>query len=70
MDPNLVWGSILGGAFAVEMWAVFNKKLGDTLSERVRVWFRTNTRPGKAVFVLAWLGLTAWFIPHIIFGGS
>lgn len=69
MDPNLVWGTILGGALAVELRAVFNDKLGDTLSERVRVWFHTNTRTGKAVFVIAWLGLTAWFIPHIIFGG-
>jgi hypothetical protein len=69
MDPNLTWGAILGTAFAYEMYGVFNKADGDTLSERVRVWFRTNTRPGKAAFVIAWLGLTAWFIPHIVNGG-
>jgi hypothetical protein len=70
MDPNLAWGAILGTAFAYEMYGVFNGKLGDTLSERVRTWFHTSTRPGKAAFVIAWLGLTAWFIPHIIFGGQ
>jgi hypothetical protein len=70
VDPNIAWGTILGGALAWELRCVFNGKLGDTLSERIRVWFRTNTRPGKAAFVLAWLGLTAWFIPHILFGGK
>ncbi|WP_428957910.1 hypothetical protein [Streptomyces sp. cg35] len=68
-DPNAVWGAILGGAFAYEMYGVFNKTDGDTLSERTRDWFHTSSRPGKAVFVAAWLGLTAWFIPHIINGG-
>ncbi|MCX4799585.1 hypothetical protein OG497_37660 [Streptomyces sp. NBC_01242] len=68
MDPNAAWGAILGAAFGYEMYGVFNKADGDTLSERVRDWFHTSTRPGKAVFVLAWLGLTAWFIPHIING--
>ncbi|THA72547.1 hypothetical protein E6R60_26835 [Streptomyces sp. A0642] len=70
MGPNGVWGVILGAAFAYEMYGVFNKTSGDTLSERVRAWFRTSTRGGKAAFVIAWLGLTAWFIPHIIFGGN
>ncbi|MFE0490245.1 hypothetical protein [Streptomyces griseoaurantiacus] len=69
MDPNIVWSAILGGAFAFEMYAVFNGRDGDTLSERVRAWFRVSTRSGKAAFVVAWLGLTAWFIPHIINGG-
>ncbi|MEU6362134.1 hypothetical protein [Streptomyces albidoflavus] len=69
MDPDLGWGAILGTAFLYEMYGVLNKIDGDTLSERVRVWFHTSTRPGKAVFVVAWLGLTAWFIPHIILGG-
>lgn len=69
MDPNLVWGGILGTAFVYEMYGVFNKVEGDTLSERTRDWFRTKSTPGKIVFTAAWLGLTAWFIPHIVFGG-
>ncbi|MFE6000269.1 hypothetical protein ACFQ6C_25970 [Streptomyces sp. NPDC056454] len=69
MDPNLGWGAVLGAAFVYEMYGVLNKTDGDTLSERIRVWFRTSTRGGKAAFVVAWLGLTAWFIPHIINGG-
>lgn len=69
MDPNVVWGGLLGAAFVYEMWGVFNKADGDTLSERVRDWFHVRTRPGKAVFTICWLGLTVWFIPHILFGG-
>jgi hypothetical protein len=70
MGPNFAWGAVLGTAFAYEMYGVFNGREGDTLSEQVRAWFHTSTRPGKAAFVIAWLGLTAWFIPHIIFGGN
>lgn len=69
MDPNLTWGAILGTAFVYEMYGVFNKTDGDTLSERVREWFHTKSTPGKVVFTVAWLGLTAWFIPHIVLGG-
>lgn len=69
LDPNIAWGTILGGALAWELRTVFNKELGDTLSERLRVWFRTNTTGGKVVFVVSWLALTAWFVPHILNGG-
>lgn len=70
MDPNLAWGALLAGGLYWEMRAVFNKKVGDTLSERLRVWFFTHTKTGKAAFTIAWLAFTAWFIPHIISGGS
>ncbi|PPS89441.1 hypothetical protein [Streptomyces sp. MH60] len=70
LDPNVGWGVLLGAAFAYEMYGVFNKVEGDTLSERTRDWFRTKSTPGKVVFTAAWLGLTAWFIPHIINGGG
>ncbi|MGW7100424.1 hypothetical protein [Streptomyces sp. NPDC054838] len=69
MDPDWAWGAILSTAFAYEMWTVFNKADGDTLSERIRAWFHTtSSRTGKAAFVIAWAGLTAWFVPHIVFG--
>ncbi|MFI0967104.1 hypothetical protein ACH4S8_37820 [Streptomyces sp. NPDC021080] len=71
MDPNVAWGVILGTAFLYEMYGVlFRPDRGLTLSERTRAWFHVSTKPGKAAFVIAWLGLTSWFIPHIIFGGS
>lgn len=70
MDPDLAWGSILGVGFLYEMYGVFIRPdKGLTLSERTRDWFNTSSTGGKAAFVIAWLGLTAWFIPHIVFGG-
>ncbi|MFD8648651.1 hypothetical protein [Streptomyces mirabilis] len=70
MDSNVAWGAILGTAFLYEMYGVLVRPdKGLTLSERTRVWFHTSTKTGKAVFVVSWLGLTAWFIPHILFGG-
>jgi hypothetical protein len=67
VDPNVAWGAILGAGLAYELYGAFVRpNSGLTLSERVRDWFNTSSRPGKAAFVIAWLGLTAWFIPHII----
>ncbi|MEU0443809.1 hypothetical protein ABZ202_29455, partial [Streptomyces sp. NPDC006186] len=39
---------------------------GNTLSERVRAWFRVHTRPGRAVFAVAWTGFATWFLVHIL----
>lgn len=54
-------------AFAViEGVAVVNDKRGDTLSEHFRLWFRTDTRVGRTI----WLGVSglffAWFVAHIV----
>lgn len=69
MDSNIVWGVLLGACAAFEAYAVANHQDGDTLSERLRSWFKVSTHTGRVVFTLAWLGLTAWFISHIIYGG-
>lgn len=68
MNPNLVWGVLLGLCGAYEAYGVYKADTGLTLSERIRAWFRVSTTTGKAVFVVAWLALTAWFIPHILLG--
>lgn len=69
MDPNIVWGALLGlGAVYEAYGVVIRPNVGLTLSERIRAWFQVSTTTGKGVFVVVWLGLTAWFIPHIIFG--
>ena len=66
MNPNYVWGSILGAGFLYEAYALFSKKGGDTLSERTRAWFKTSTKPGKVIFGLAWVGFSLWFLVHIL----
>lgn len=68
MSADLVWGGILGAGFAYEAYTLFNKRHGDTLSERTRTWFRTRTKPGKIVFMFAWSAFAAWFLIHIVRG--
>ncbi|MEL3944511.1 hypothetical protein [Streptomyces sp. LNU-CPARS28] len=65
-SPDVIWGAVLAVGALVELWALRNAQPGDTLSERVRTWFRTHTRPGRAVFAAAWLGFSAWFLVHIV----
>lgn len=37
-----------------------------TLSHTGRTTFRVEHPVGEAAFVLGWLGLTAWLVPHIV----
>lgn len=69
MNPNIIWGTILAAGAAYETYGIFNKRTGDTLSERTRALFHTHTRPGKAIFAAAWLAFSAWFLVHITYGG-
>lgn len=39
-----------------------------SLSAVLRLIFRTDTRPGRALVLLGWAALTAWFLPHIVRG--
>lgn len=69
MNPDYVWGALFAVGGAYEAYAIFNKRAGDTLSERTRSLFRVKTKPGKVVFSLAWLAFSAWFLVHITAGG-
>ena len=60
-----VWGIGLGILTAYELWAVWNHRKGDTLSECVRVVFHTDTPEGRRLFEASWDALSAWFVPHI-----
>lgn len=53
-----------------EVWAIANRTPGDTYSERLRVWFRTDTKVGAYGFLLA-LGagvgaLVVWLGAHVV----
>lgn len=69
MNPNAIWGTLFAAGGAYEIYAIFNKKNGDTLSERVRALFHVKTKTGKSVFTVVWLAFCAWFLIHIIQGG-
>ncbi len=66
MDPNVVWGGLFAVGAAYEVYALFNKKVGDTLSERTRALFRVGTRPGRVIFTAAWCAFSVWFLRHIL----
>ena len=67
-----LWLAIVLGGFAVpEFLALRNKVPGDTLSERLRAWFRVDTPGGGASWLAVWLALAAvlaWLLPHILLG--
>lgn len=57
----LLWIAMFG---AIEIPALMNKKQGDTLTEHVRSWFATTTKPkgwkwrrGVLAVFLGWLGV-------------
>ena len=61
----LLWA----GLFAVlEGNAIANESEGDTLSERLRGWFRTKTPAGRLGFTVVVVALCSWLIPHILIG--
>lgn len=67
MEPSdAIWGSVFVLGTAIEVWALRNGKPGDTLSERIRAWFRVDTMAGKAVFTTVWVAFSAWFLAHIV----
>jgi hypothetical protein len=65
-DPNLLWGIVLTAGAAYETFALVNRRDGDTLSARTRAWFRVDTKPGRAIFTVAWGGFALWFLQHIL----
>ncbi|WP_316749257.1 hypothetical protein [Streptomyces herbicida] len=64
--PDLIWANLLVLCLAYELFTLVDNTDGNTLSERVRAWFRVRTRSGRAVFALIWTGFAAWFLVHIL----
>ncbi|AWK09605.1 hypothetical protein DDQ41_12495 [Streptomyces spongiicola] len=64
--PDLIWAALLALGAAYELLALADAEDGNTLSERVRAWFRVHTRPGRAIFAAAWTGFAVWFLVHIL----
>lgn len=50
----------------VETFAVRNDTPGDTLSEHIQKWFRTDSHHGRTAFLVAFGGFVAWFGVHIL----
>jgi hypothetical protein len=67
-SADWVWGGWVIAFGVLEARALASKRQGDTLSERVRAWFRVNTGPGRALFTAVWSGFAVWFLIHILSG--
>lgn len=59
------WIGVLGSLGLFDYWCAKNRTDGDSLSEVTRAVLRTHHPVGRAVFIGAWAGLSAWLIPHI-----
>lgn len=53
----------------IEGVAVANDKKGDTLSEHLRLWFRTDTKHGRTAWLVVSGGFLGWFLFHIAWAG-
>jgi hypothetical protein len=63
----IAWGLCFAG---IEGVALANDARGDTLSEHLRRWFRTDTHLGRSLWVTASGIFFGWFVVHIAVAGS
>lgn len=67
----LFWlGCMVLGGFAIpEAYAIMNKQTGDTLSENIRKWLKTDTPGGGASWLAVWsvlFSILVWLFGHIL----
>lgn len=62
----ILWGALFA---VIEGVAVANDKKGDTLSEHLRLWFRTDTKHGRTAWLVVSGGFLGWFLFHIAWAG-
>lgn len=65
---DIIWVTWLLYFAVAEAIGLASRRDGDTLSERVRVWFRTKSRAGHVGFLIAWTVFAIWFLVHILWG--
>lgn len=67
--PDFIWGGIITAGAAYEIYALANRKRGDTLSETTRKAFRIHTsKAGRIAFGTSWAAFAVWFWGHILYG--
>lgn len=68
---RVFWASfwVVGWAFQLHALLFRPPGAGETFSENTRWWWHVDTRAGKIAFTAAYAGFSAWFVPHVLFGG-
>lgn len=67
--PHTIWAAGIGSLVVLDV-ALDRRHDGSTLSEVTRLVYRTETPLGRCAFVASWVGLSAWFVPHILRRGA
>lgn len=70
VQPGAVWGALAVAGLTYEAYGLLGDVEGDTLSEVIRALFHTDHPAGKAAFLAAYTGFSAWFLPHIVLKAS
>jgi len=66
----ILWIGWAAAFFAIELTAVFNKTHDDTLSEKFRDLFHTNTKTGRTIWAGVWALFSGLFLAHILGAGT
>lgn len=62
-----VWAAFTAVGVGYEAYTLFNRREEDTLSATTRAVFRTRTSStGRKVFLVVWVGFSAWFTGHVL----
>lgn len=67
---TILWIGWIVAFFVIEGIALYRDrtKLGATLSEHLRLWFRIDTKLGRTAFLVVFGGFVAWFGVHLLTG--
>ncbi|WP_128375146.1 hypothetical protein [Streptomyces cavernae] len=64
--PDLILANLLVLGLAAELFTLVDSEDGNTRSERFRAWLRLHSRPGRALFAVAWTSLAVCFLLRIL----
>lgn len=70
MTWTILWILWIVAFIVIELAAILNDTKDDTLSEHFRKWFRTETKPGRTVWLIVSGIFVAWFLVHIAVAGA
>ncbi len=66
---TMAWILWVAAFFVIEIPAIMNPKEGDTLTEHVRKWFSTRTKPSQwRLRRLVLLFFLVWLVVHFFLG--
>jgi len=67
LGQKLIVGALVALG-AAEVYGIRHPGNGDTVSELTRAVFHTDTAVGRAIFLTAFGGASAWFVWHVLDG--